>query len=189
MKTIGCLTGVLLAVAVAVSGVTPPDDPRPGTDIADQLMLEALARGGEQPVRPLLASHGEAPGEAPPKAADKPAAPPAVRSAPARSTGPAPATQPAPAGASVIGQVELSGSDIVIEPMGTGLLIYGNPDDVAVLQKLIDQLDQDLPARQLEIITLENKKASEVAQAVTTLTSRSARGLSVPSLSRCCTQG
>jgi len=58
MKTIGCLTGVLLAVAVAVSGVTPPDDPRTGTDIADQLMLEALARGGEPPVRPLLASHG-----------------------------------------------------------------------------------------------------------------------------------
>ncbi len=65
-----------------------------------------------------------------------------------------------------IGQVQLSGNDIVIETVGNGILIYGNPDDVAILQRMIEELDEDIVPPNIKIVTLQNKNADEVAQVV-----------------------
>lgn len=69
-----------------------------------------------------------------------------------------------------MGTIQLSGNDVIIESLpGGNILIHGQAEDVAIIQALIQRLDRDVPPRQLEIITLENKKATEVAQGVQTI--------------------
>ncbi len=95
-----------------------------------------------------------------PLAAEEPTPPARV------SLGSTSTTPTTPRGTISFGQIQLTGGDITIESVGTGLLILGHPDDVAILQALIEQMDEEIPSRDLQIITLMNTKATEVAQGV-----------------------
>ncbi|MBN1510859.1 MAG: hypothetical protein JXB13_02500, partial [Phycisphaerae bacterium] len=130
-----------------------------------------------QPTTPPAAPAGRAPrsadrAEQPARDGKRPPAktppPPAEEAAPPMrvSLGSTPTAPATPRGTIDFGQIQLTGNDITIESVGTGLLILGHPDDVAIIQALIEQMDEEIPARDLQILTLKNKKASEVAQGV-----------------------
>ena len=87
-----------------------------------------------------------------------------------------------------LGQIQLSGGEISVESLGSGnIIIQGPAEDVAILQALIEQLDREVPPREFQILTLENKEAAEVAKGVQAIivdlydwASRSARRTASP---------
>jgi len=74
-----------------------------------------------------------------------------------------PSPQP-PEAEEIATEMNLSGSDVTVSVLGSdSVVITANEHDLAILKALIEQLDRDLPTKELRVVKLEERAASEVA--------------------------
>jgi len=60
--------------------------------------------------------------------------------------------------------MNLSGDDVDVTVIGDSLVITGNQHDIGILQLLIERLDRDVPSKDIQVVTLKERPAPEVAR-------------------------
>jgi len=132
---------LLTAAAFAQEGDKAKQD-----DKADQEAIKAL-------MRQVLADEDQQESTPPPEAREEPPKAVAIKAVP-----------PAPPPEIESTEMNLSGADVGISVVGSDLVITANEHDMAILQELIKRLDEEMPSKELRVVSLQNRPAAEVGR-------------------------
>lgn len=153
---------VYLLVAVA-GGLCPLAALAQADDGADS---GGISQEETQALNALLAAATEAQQEPAPEPREAPAQQPEDADEPEeQDTQEPPAEFQLPPGID-LGEFDFTGADIQVEVVGDSIVIRGAEEDVAKLELLLQYLDRVIVLKQIEVVTVKERDAREVAQNV-----------------------